>query len=197
MLREEFEKLTGFYPTSNLYTCIENAYVNFNGDKIEFCKAYKENRNGLAEKIRDKVNTDNYQSGMIKKQTMSKLYQEIDQLKKKLEKEQEWTVYESFNNVKQADYAKLAKGAETGRCSHYMTDEEAIEWICNEFDFDPGKITILHDIDEYEINRHKQLRETGRKIDRRPVYCATDYYYIRFNTTRWSYEAWNGILLKF
>ena len=78
-----------------------------------------------------------------------------------------------------------------------MTDDEAIHWICDEFDFDPSKITIIHEIDEYEINRHRQLRKTGRKIDRRPVYCATDYHYIRFNTSRWYYEVWNDQLRPF
>ena len=78
-----------------------------------------------------------------------------------------------------------------------MTDEEAKDWICSEFDFDRDKIIILHEIDEYEINRHRQLRKTGRKIDRRPVYCATDYHYIRFNTSRWYYEVWNDTLCPF
>ena len=80
-----------------------------------------------------------------------------------------------------------------------MTDDEAIHWICDEFDFDPSEITIIHEIDEYEINRHRQLRKTGRKIDRRPVYCATDYHYIRFNVGRgaWQWEAWNGQIRPF
>lgn len=197
MLREEFEKLTGMYPTSRLYRYIENAYIDFDGDKVAFCNAYKENKNSLAETIRNQIEDDMYYADNYALKTENMLKKEITRLQAALEKEQEWTIYESSSNVKHSDYEILAKRAETGRYSHYMTDEEAIEWICNEFDFDPGKITILHDIDEYEINRHRQLRETGRKIDRRPVYCATDYYYIRFNTTRWSYEAWNGMLLKF
>ncbi len=65
-----------------------------------------------------------------------------------------------------------------------MTDDEAIRWICDEFDFDPSKITILHEIDEYEVNRHHRLRKTGRKIDRRPVYCATDYHYHELDSGR-------------
>jgi hypothetical protein len=78
-----------------------------------------------------------------------------------------------------------------------MTDEEAIEWICSEFDFDPSKITIIHEIDAEEANRHHQCRKTGAKIDRRPIYCATDYHYIRFNTSRWYYEVWNDQLRPF
>lgn len=121
----------------------------------------------------------------------------IEELTEKLDKELEWKPYEDNENVSQADYEKLAAGADTGRCSHYMTDEEATRWICDEFDFDPAKITIVHEIDEYEVNRHWQLRKTGKKIDRRPVYCATDYHYIRFNASRWFYEIWNGQLRPF
>lgn len=127
---------------------------------------------------------------------------EIENLKKKiaglevqLEKEQEWQLYESDHNVKQVDYEKLASYVPNG--SHYMTDEEAKDWICSEFDFDRDKITIIHEIDEEEVNRHRHCRRTGRKIDRRPIYCATDYHYIRFNTSRWYYEVWNDHLRPF
>lgn len=106
MMREEFEKRTGFYPSQSLYEIIEKHYTEFDGDKDAFCKAYKKDADGLATKIQ-------------------------------------------------------------------------------------------HEIDEYEINRHHQLRKTGKKIDRRPVYCATDYHYIRFNTSRWYYEVWNDQLRPF
>ena len=78
-----------------------------------------------------------------------------------------------------------------------MTDAEALDWICSEFGFDRSKVTILHEIDEYEVNRHHQLRRTGKKIDRRPVYCATDYHYIRFNVGRNWWECWSGQLCPF
>lgn len=117
------------------------------------------------------------------------------QLFQRLDREQEWQPYESDRNVKQADYERLASGVPNG--AHYMTEEEAKDWICSEFDFDRDKITIIHEIDEEEINRHYQCRKTGRKIDRRPVYCATDYHYIRFNTSRWYYEVWNDTLCPF
>lgn len=197
MMIEEFEKLTGIYPTNNLYKCIEDAYISFEGDKVAFCKAYQKNKNGLAEKIRNEVNKKMNESNKTALRTEQKLRQEILRLGALLDKELEWVIYESPDNVKQADYERLAKDAKNGLAAHYMTDEEAIDWVCDEFDFNPAKITILHDIDEYEINRHHQLRATGRKIDRRPVYCATDYYYIRFNTSRFYYEAWNGQLLKY
>lgn len=127
--------------------------------------------------------------------TVEALHKKVSKLEAALEKELEWKPYEMEQNVKQSDYEKLASSVPNG--AHYMTDDEAKDWICSEFDFDRNKITILHEIDEFEINRHHQLRKTDRKIDRRPVYCATDYHYIRFNTSRWYYEVWNDSLRPF
>lgn len=204
MMIEEFEKRIGIFPDMETYRVIETYYYEFDGDKDAFCKAFKANKNGLAEQIQREVNSCRWKAEREVKAEEARLTSEIEQLKKELERtkadldrEQEWKPYNDTNNVPQADYEKLAKDAELGLGSHYMTDDEAIHWICDEFDFDPSKITIIHEIDEYEINRHRQLRKTGRKIDRRPVYCATDYHYIRFNTSRWYYEVWNDQLRPF
>ena len=51
MMREEFERLTGFYPSADLYRVIEVRYSEFHGDKTAFCKEYKANKDGLAESI--------------------------------------------------------------------------------------------------------------------------------------------------
>jgi hypothetical protein len=204
MLREEFEKRTGIYPPQNLYNKIEETYMDYSDDKDSFCNAYAKNINGLAEKIQQESNTTELKlkadiSRMVDeyKGKIQNLKSEIEKIKEELEKEQEWKPYESTQNVPQEDYEKLAEGAEFGKNSHYMSDAEAIQWICGEFDFVPSKIKIIHEIDEYKINRHNHIKKTGKKIDRRPVYCATDYYYIRFNTTRWYYEATNGQLQPF
>ncbi len=126
---------------------------------------------------------------------VTELKKEVERLKAALEKEQGWALYESERNVKQTEYDELVRLIPNG--AHYMTDDEAKDWICGEFDFDRDKITIIHEIDEEEKNRNNQCRHTGRKIDRRPVYCATDYHYIRFNTSRWYYEVWNDTLRPF
>lgn len=199
MMLQEFEVRTGFYPSQDLYKAIEGAYMEGNLDKDAFCKAYKQNENGMAEAIAQKVSiasiiaADKAEKENVKK--ASDLEKEIERLKAQLEREQEWKPYESDQNVKQADYERLASSVPNS--AHYMTDEEAKDWICDEFDFDRNKITILHEVDEEEVNRHHQCRKTGRKIDRRPVYCATDYHYIRFNTRNWYYEVWNDQLRPF
>lgn len=195
MLIEEFESRTGFYPTLDLYDAIENAYMDSNLDKDTFCKAYRENDNGIAEKIQRNLNITNFKNNRINDDEITLRDIEIEHLKKELEREQEWKPYEMEQNIKQTDYEELVSSVPNA--ANYMTDEEAKDWVCSEFDFDRDKITIIHEIDEYEINRHRQLRKTGRKIDRRPVYCATDYHYIRFNTSHWYYEVWNDTLCPF
>lgn len=202
MMMSEFIVRTGFQPTAAEYEQIEDAYYNFDGDKDAFCKAFVEN-GGEQKVYQDRAKEiERLRSQILEiekghKKELAARDRRIEELTEKLDKELEWKPFEDNENVRQADYEKLAAGADTGRCSHYMTDEEAIRWICDEFDFDPAKITIVHEIDEYEVNRHRQLRKTGKKIDRRPVYCATDYHYIRFNTSRWFYEVWNGQLRPF
>lgn len=195
MMLQEFEDRTGFYPSQDLYSFIEGVYTESNLDKDAFCKAYKQNESGIAEKIQREFNMANFKEGRKHTADITRRDIEIERLKKELEREQEWKPYESDRNVKQADYERLASSVPNG--AHYMTDEEAKDWICDEFDFDRSKITILHEIEEEEVNRHRQCRKTGRKIDRRPIYCATDYHYIRFNTSRWYYEVWNDSLCPF
>lgn len=55
MMLEEFEELTGFYPSADMYDAIELEYADFPGDKYAFCEAYKANKDGLAEKIQQKA----------------------------------------------------------------------------------------------------------------------------------------------
>ena len=56
MMLEEFEKRTGYFPTMEEYAAIEKAYMEFSGDKDAFCKAYKKNEDGIAERIQREVN---------------------------------------------------------------------------------------------------------------------------------------------
>ena len=198
MLLQEFEDQTGFYPTICLYTLIEEAYLNFQGDKADFCRAYKENRDGLAERIRKKADQKSIADERSFKNCVSRLEEEIKNLQRQLERELEWRPFEDEHNVAQADYEKLAACAASGNGStHFMSDEEAKNWLYSEYGFAREKVTIIHEVDVEEINRHMQIRKTGMKRDRRPVYDATDYHYIRFNTARWKYEVWNGMLRPF
>ncbi|MBQ7262949.1 MAG: hypothetical protein IJR14_04435 [Synergistaceae bacterium] len=48
MMREEFARLTGQYPTASFYKAIEEAYYAFDGDKAAFCEAWREDDKGIA-----------------------------------------------------------------------------------------------------------------------------------------------------
>lgn len=48
MTRNEFEQLSGIYPTPALYSEIEKIYMDFDGDKQDFVKAFKKNKNFIA-----------------------------------------------------------------------------------------------------------------------------------------------------
>ena len=194
---KEFSDRTGFYPSFELYTVIEAHYMEQSGDKGAFCKAYKENADGLAEKIQQEATTLalNNQSRVIAaanelRTENETLREQAERLIAQLEREQEWKPYGHNSSMKDDDYAHLCQSGRT------MTDDEAVELIASEFGFAPEKIEIVRQIKTYEVSRHRQLRQKGT-IDRLPVYDATDWNYVRFNCAGWQYEMINGQLHPF
>lgn len=123
---------------------------------------------------------------------LEKAQEEIGRLRKQVEKEQEWQDYEIKENVTQSNYDTLAKQNDT-RC---LTDEEAKDLLYNWYGFAKEKVIIHRSVPIYQINRHKQLRRTGT-ADRRPVYNATDWNYIRFDCGEMCYELYNDDLRFF
>ena len=201
MMLSEFVERTGFEPMPAEYAKIEEAYCGFNGDKDAFCAAFvsgdgeKKIYQARAAEI-DRLNGRILEMDKAAKKDGEEYERRLAFFQAELDKEQEWKPYEDTHNVTQEQYADLAESV-PGGAARYMTDAEALDWICSEFGFDRSKVTILHEIDEYEVNRHHRLRRTGKKIDRRPVYCATDYHYIRFNVGRNWWECWNGQIRPF
>ena len=203
MMLSEFVERTGFEPMPAEYAKIEEAYCGFNGDKDAFCKAFvagdgeKKIYQARAAEI-DRLNGKILDMDKTFQQSNTEYERRLAALQAELDRELEWKPYEFTQNIPQAEYAELTKCVDSGS-ARYMTDDEALDWVCQEFGFDRSQVTILHEINEQEINRHNLCRASGRKIDRRPVYCATDYYYIRFNAGcgAWQWEAWNGQLHPF
>ena len=194
---KEFSDRTGFYPSFELYTVIEAHYMEQSGDKDAFCKAYKENADGLAEKIQQEAAmlSLNNQSRAIAAANELRLENETlkeqaERLLAQLEREQEWKPCGHNSSMKDDDYARLCQSGRT------MTDDEAVELIASEFGFAPEKIAILRKLPTYEVSRHRQLRQKG-EIDRPPVYEATDWNYVRFDCAGWSYEMIDGQLRPF
>lgn len=189
MMREEFEKLTGFYPTAELYAQIEAAYTDFPGDKVAFCKAYKKNEDGLAEKIQRTVDMAQIKAQQKAAKEAEATEKRIKELEDKLERELEWKPYEDTSNVQQADYTRL----QTAGGTRTLTDDEAKDLLYDWYGFAKEKIKIHRTIPQYEVNRHRQLRKVG-EIDRAPLYNATDWNYIRFDCGCMSYELQNDNL---
>ena len=196
MMMSEFEKLTGIYPTAGMYKAIEAAYMDFDGDKQAFCAAYKKNKDGIAEKIqRDAMQAEASEAQELANQIKSlkkdiQIQQvQITRLEEKLEREQGWKPYEDEHNVKQADYENLA----ADKFVKELTDEEAADMLATEFGFDKSKIVIVHEVDKCEISRRRMLRKVGT-YERKALFSAWDWNYIRFNVARIGYEMHDGEL---
>lgn len=189
MLLQEFEKKTGYFPTFDEYKMIEQAYMCFKGDKDAFCRAYKENKDGLAVKIQHEANMRRIKAQKESEKTIEEYKAQIAKLEKFLELEQEWKSYEDKDNVLQTEYKNLANCFGTKE----MTDDAAKELIYNWFGFAKEQIKILRFVPVYEINRHRQLRKIG-EIERPPLYHATDWNYIRFDCCCMCYELQDGML---
>ena len=98
----------------------------------------------------------------------------------------------SRDPIWQEDYEKLADCSDTKR----MSDEEAKDLLYDWYGFAKEKIRIHHSVPVYEVNRHGRLRKVG-KLDRSPLYNATDWNYIRFDCGCMSYELKNDSLRPF
>ena len=189
MMREEFEQRTGFFPTLSLYSIIEKYYMNFDGDKDAFCKAYKKNTDGLATMIQHEADMQEVNAQIAAEKVAKDYEARIAELEKALEREQEWEPYEDTDNVPQADYERLASQSDTER----LSDEKAKDLLYEWYGFAREKSKIHHSVPVYEVNRHRRLRKVG-ELDRSPLYNATDWNYIRFDCGCMSYELYNDNL---
>lgn len=193
MMHEEFEELTGFHPTVEMYEAIEQAYCEWNGDKQSFCAAYKNNANGLAEKIARRASIAKFTADREREDAAAKriaeLEQQVERLTAALEREQEWQPYENEHNVRQADYERLERAGGT----RVLSDDEAADLIAEDFGFDRRKIVIVHEVDKEEINRHHQCRRVGT-LHRKALFNAWDWNYIVFSVRGMGYEMHNGQL---
>ena len=197
MLYREFTERTGIYPDANMYAAIEDAYYDFDGDKNDFCKAYKANKDGLAEKIaissckRAEIALNKKDEEIEDvRDDLNQAKAKIMRLEAQLERELEWKPYNDKDAVSDNDYV-MGKAA----AHQIMEDDEAKAWISEEFGFAKNKIAILHERGEFEISRHGQLRKIG-EVNRDPWYNATDWYYVQFQVCGMIYEAYNGSLIQ-
>lgn len=120
---------------------------------------------------------------------LDKAKRENDILRQQLDTELEWKDYGTEGNVRQDDYEHLVKQSDT----RFLTDEEAKDILYGWYGFAKEKLVIQKAVPVYQIDRHRRLRKTG-EAERRPVYNATDWNYIRFDCGPVSYELYNDSL---
>ena len=199
MMIEEFEQRTGFYPTLVQYEAIERAYMDFDGDKDAFCKAYKKNADGMAERIQREVNMATFKAQRDQAAELTRRDAEIERLKKKLDLELEWKPSEGTGTGMSQDRYESLLASCTNRSGdpHVMSEDEARLLVAEEFGFAPERIEIVTIVHTYEVNKHHQLRKAAAYV-RQPLYDATDWNYVRFNVRgagcTWMYEMVNGEL---
>lgn len=201
MMLKEFERLTGVYPSSDLYAMIERAYSDFNGSKEEFCAAYKANKDGLAEKIQQDAEcymvSKLHCSSVINEKTQDQLAAaekkikgleaENERLQEKINKLLEWKFVGVESGMSDDDYKELANRGEP------ISDERAKDIIFNEFGFIKDSIVIVKELHEWEKNVLGKYRSCG-KVARLPHYESSDWNYIRFDVHGRCYELINGDL---
>lgn len=185
MLKSEFSELTGFYPTDVMYMAIENAYMGYNGSKRDFCRDFRDNKDGMAEAIAERA--DRSHARVMEKAGL--LMKETEELKKRLEREQEWRPYEYEGDVKESEYQAIARSPGVER----LSVSEARKRVAEECGFAEGAVIVISETNRAERNRHGQIRPAG-KFSREPLWGSTDENYIRFAAGGRSYELYNGDL---
>lgn len=201
MMLEEFEKLTRIYPTAELYEAIEAEYMDGDYESKEvFCKAYKSNKDGIAERIQRRANEAAWKAESNAKNKLlenEKKYEaenvnlkiEVARLKAELEREQEWTDNGINSEMSAQEYKRLAENLDT----RFLCNDEAATKIALEFGFDSRRIEICRVAYRTEINRHGAVRRV-EALECQPCYNSSDWNYIKFTAGGYTYEMVNGSL---
>ncbi len=192
MIMSEFIDRTGFEPTAGEYAKIEEAYYEFDGDKDAFCKAFV--KDGGEQKICKaraariaELESEAMDNAKAHQATVAGLQRKIDELQKALDRELEWKPCDGGTTMDQGRYEHLASAGKV------MSEQEAAELIADECGFSPDKIRIITQVSTYEANKYHQMRKSNT-YTRQPVYCSTDWNYVRFDCASFMYELVNGEL---
>lgn len=200
MTIKEFTERTGFYPTYEHYKFIEKSYMNFDGDKDAFCKAFRENTDGIAEKIARAADRDFEKEAEAGKKACARMEERIarqagiiNDLQAQLDAELEWTpCKDAGTRMTQRDYVKLRED----KFTKTMTDEEAANFIAEELGFNAARVKIIRKAETYEVNKHRRMR-VAETYEREPLYESTDWNYVRFDVCGMTYEYVNGQLVMY
>lgn len=198
MLITEFEALTGFYPDIALWDEINRVYENSKLDKHEWCKAYTENREGMANVIARLTDKKAYRWGDGLEEELRKANTEISLLRGKLEdvraqldRELDWQPAKDIGtNMSEKEYAELADDEPP------LSDLEAIRRVHKECGFDMAYIRIVTTVRTFDKSKHGKCRVSG-EYSRSPVWSSSDWNYIRFDVADMQWEIVNGELMPY
>lgn len=193
MMLSEFTERTGFVPTDDEYSKIEDAYYNFAGNKDAFCQSWLKD-GGIQKALASRLERIRQLEGRILEMEHEdrlermELDRKLEALQKELDNELEWKpCRDTGTQMEQDRYEKLLR---TGR---QMSDEEAKAFIADECGFDVDKIKLVPTVETYDVNKYHRLRKAAA-FDRVPLYEATDWNYVRFDCAQFAYEFINGEL---
>ena len=108
MLRSAFEKMTGIYPSENLFDVIEEAYQKSMLSEREFCFQYRSNIGRLAEKIQCEANRRACQTAYLYGTTLGEIKLENIKLKK-------GKILDEVKKLKGSDVAYIYAESEDGK----------------------------------------------------------------------------------
>lgn len=194
MLYQEFCERTNFEPTPEEYEEIERLYYKHNIDKDEFCRLWIKNHgkehlrqamSGKIAELRTQLETQEIEA----ERQVNQAKDEIHKLQEQLDKELQWKPYEKCGTqMSEEDYQHLVNN-----CS-VMTEEAVKNLLYTHFGFAQDQIKLILTVATYEINKYHQLRKV-QEYDRKPLYFASDWNYIRFDCGCMRYELINGDLM--
>ena len=193
MMIREFVERTGFEPTAEEYSVIEENYINYDGDKDAYCKNFVETNQEryFSRRRAEKIEELRSRLAELDKQFKAELDKrdaKIAELEAELDAELDWKPYDKAGTqMSQGDYEHLAT---VGRI---MTEQEARELIAEDCGSDVDKIRLRPTVSTCVINRHNRIK-ADKTLERQPVYYATDWNYVRFDCGFFSYEFINGQL---
>ena len=202
MMASEFYDRTGIDVVGKPYDIIEELYYDFDGNKDDFCKAFRANKNDLITKTFRQINellhslVNGYEKELKEKnQEIELLKENYRILEENYDRDLKWTDKGTLSFMESAQYQRLL---ESGSDDHFCWHDNPVDFINDECGFEKERIRIIDKIAVYEINRYGRYRTKGWEY-RRPVYDATDWNYICFEVigTGMTYEFVNGMLHAF
>ena len=204
MTLTEWESLTGQHPDYPLWETINRIYNQSELDKHQFAKDYLADKDGLATRVQRECNTAYFAQDAELKRQLAEMQQElttercsmraqiatIQELREQLEHELDWQPSEDTGTSLIQDCYK--DRCDSSSCEK-LSDLQAMQKLHWLFGFDMAKITIIREVQTFDVNRHHKLRVSGT-YQRDPLWGASDYNYIRFNCADLQWECIDGEL---